>query len=208
MELPVDPYGTIWKHGSLSCIILADSTIMLQNCSHHLVTYDQKLLGLTAGGYGCAFFNGAFDPLKHWIKAGKPGPEELVVAYVPAEDFKDRNYDEHATHQVLNLGSTCIRTPTINTFAKVYSMMTGENMIKNKGVHLTENGRKWFAWALTTWARETGAQLVLCVGWNAGQCKKHLITKQIEEEYLRQRMMVKELHEWHRSNHAGCEKIG
>ena len=62
---------------------------MLQNCSHHLVTYDQKLLGLAAGGYGCAFFDGAFDPLKDWIKAGKAGPQELVVAYVPAEDFKD-----------------------------------------------------------------------------------------------------------------------
>ena len=82
-------------------------------------------------------------------------------------------------------------------------MMTGENMVKSKGAHLTEGGRKWFAWALQIWARESGAQLVLCVGWNAGQCKKHLITQQIEEEYIRQSIMVNELHKWHRSNYAG-----
>ena len=177
---------------------------MLPNCSHHWVKYDQELLGLAAGEYGGAFFNGAFDHLKDWIKAGTAHPQELVVAYVPAEDFKDYDYDEHATHQTRNLGSTCIRTPTINTFAEVYHMMTGENMIKAKGVHLTERGRKWFAWALQIWARESGAQLVLCVGWNAGsQCKQRLTTPQITQEYTKQRIMVNEIREWHRSTHAG-----
>ena len=108
IELPMDTSGTMRNIGSFRCIILTDSTIMLPYCGHHLVKYDQELLGLAVGGYGCAFFDGAFDHLKDWIKAakGSPHPRELVVAYVPAEDFKDYSYDEHAYHQTLNLGRT------------------------------------------------------------------------------------------------------
>ena len=99
-----------------------------------------------------------------------------------------------------DIDGACIRTPTTNTFAKFYQRFTGENMMKANGVHPTVTGRKWFAWALQIWARESGAHLVLCVGWNAGsQCKAWLKTPQINEEYDRQRIMVNEIREGRRT---------
>ena len=63
------------------------------------------------GRSGCAYVDGVFDHLKDWIKSEKPfefaslHSQELVVAYVPAEDFKEHSYVEHATHQKHNLGT-------------------------------------------------------------------------------------------------------
>ena len=192
MELQV---CTGWKHYSWSWIILADSTIMEAYHDNHLVQYDQHLLGLALGGYGCGFFDGSFDNLKDWIKASlaPPHPQELVIAYVPAEDFKSDSYDEHATSQRVNLGNTCIRTPTIDDFAKAYFEMTGEEMIHSQGSHLTKRGCPWFAVALQRWARANGVQLVLCVGWNAGNCKKNNVASQINEEYRRQKSLVDDI---------------
>ena len=117
---------------------------MLHNCSHHWVKYDQELLGIVVGRYGCAYVDGEFDHLKDWIKNEKPfkfaslHPQKLVVAYVLAEDFKHYSYDEHRTHQKRNLDGACIRTPTINIFAKVYHEFIGENMVKANGCHPTK----------------------------------------------------------------------
>ena len=76
-----------------------------------------------------------FDHLKDWIKDETffkivfPHMQKLVVAHVLAEDFKHYSYDEHSTHQRRNLDGACIRTPTINTFAKVYQEFIGEKLI-------------------------------------------------------------------------------
>ena len=150
-----DPKATT-QNGSFS-YILADSTIMLSNCGHHWVRYSQELLGIAVGQYGGAFHDGSFDHLKDWIKVEMVPKllayqnQELVVGYVPAEGFKDWPYESHASQQRLNFDGKFIRTPTIDTFAKVYRKMTGGNMIKATGVHLTEPGRLWFAWALQIW---------------------------------------------------------
>ena len=185
--------------------IIADSTIMEHSCRHHWVKHDQELLGIAVGGYGLGFFSGVLEHLKECIKDGYGFPfaspsrsKELVVAYVPAEGFKQLPYNEHSARQKENLDCICIRTPTIDAFARVYQRLFGENMIRKKGVHLTNYGRLWFAWALQIWARVNGAQVVLCIGWNAGQCRKNEISQQISEEYSRQKSLVQDLHDWHR----------
>ena len=76
-------------------------------------------------------------------------------------------------------------------------------MVKANGTHLTVKGRKWFAWALQTWAKQSGVQLVLCVGWNAGSgCKKKLVTQLITDEYIKQKDMVIDLLKWHGSTYT------
>ena len=188
------------RGGALSCIII-DSMIMPNSCSHLRVTHRQKLLGYAAGPYGRGFFDGAFGRFKKWLMSGAAVTfaYPVRVAYVPAEGFKASSWEDHAFYQRLHPGNTCIPTPTIDEFAEAYFDMTGEEMIRCQGSHLTQRGRTWFAVALQLWAQENGVQLVLCVGWNAGgQCKKNLVTSEINEEYASQRRLVEDIRrQWH-----------
>ena len=168
---------------------------MSNDCNHLWVTHRHELLGPAAGLYGCGFFDGSFDPIAAWLMSGEAVTfaSPVRVAYVPAEGFKASPWKEHAFYQRLHLDRTCIRTPTIDDFAKAYFDMTHEEMIYSQGSHLTKRGRPWFAVALQRWARANGVQLVLCVGWNAGNCKKNNVASQINEEYRRQKSLVDDI---------------
>ena len=148
MDLQRERRATATSGGALCCII-SDSTIMPNGCSHLWVTHRHELLGPAAGLYGCGFFDGSFDRFKAWLMSGEAVTfaSPVRVAYVPAEGFKAYDYEKHARSQEFNLAATCIRTPSINAFAKAYRKLTGSEMIRSKGPHLTEPGRKWFAGA-------------------------------------------------------------
>ena len=183
----------------VNCIIVADFTILsTSHCHRHSLLYDQDLRGLVIGGSDSSFQDGTFDNLMEEL----PGilshnNGSLKVAYVPADDFKEEhNYLEHAKYQRLNLSKICTCAPTVNSFSKVYHSMRSENMFRKKGLSLTKEGQKWFAWALNIWALENEVHLVLCVGWNAGSyCKKDLVTRKIKDEYSRQRLVVDKIRE-------------
>ena len=192
------PIGSTTKISSVTPVIVSDSTIINSSdrFEHYGVLCGQELVGLAIGQYGKGFFDGAFAHVPKLIMPLLDSERryDLRVGYVPARDFKEYPYEEHDDHQKRNLGNTCVCAPTINTFAKVYKALTGGEMMKNKGVHMTEPGRRWFAWALATWAIEHDVDVMLCVGWNAGAaCKQKEIMKQITLEYERQAIMVKEI---------------
>jgi hypothetical protein len=168
-------FGPIASYDAAVPTIMCDSTMLDYGQPGSDVRYRGELVGRIVGKYGDSFDGGlltAADPsgaLMSSLRARSTdlNPNAHFFACVPAADCHPRHeFPDHALWQRVQLGRI-LTTPTLRSLMDLCYNEVDTQLFKAKGVHLTAPGRNRLVMWLLSWAREHGALLVICAGWNS-----------------------------------------